>query len=408
MDWASIRGSSSHPSPAMDRPAVCSQHPAQEGLVDKRYQVFISSTFKDLLEERQAVLKAVLELDHMPAGMELFPATDDSAWRLIQDVIDASDYYVVVVGGRYGSVDEAGIGYTEREYDYAYQLGRPVIPLLHKEPGKLSRDNTETNSESWNKLVAFRAKLENRHTCSYWTNADDLKARAIVGLTAAVKRYPAAGWVRADAIPTGATIAEVLKLRNRVAELDAQLAAARFAPPPGAEDLHQGDDSVEVPVTFTVRAPGTYDDTRYTATITVSWNEVFGAVAPTMIDETSDQELRVAFEQFFNTRARSEFLKSKDIKGKSWRGTQVSKAAIDDFIIQFRALGLMKASGRPRSVKDTRTHWALTSYGDNLMTQLRASRRTPVAAASSEATPVPESAEGSPSRRRRGGRQAPA
>ena len=95
--------------------------------MEKRYQVFISSTFRDLLRERQAVLKAVLEFDHMPAGMELFPASDDAAWQLITDVIDASDYYVVIIGGRYGSLDDAGIGYTEKEYDYAVSLKKPVM-----------------------------------------------------------------------------------------------------------------------------------------------------------------------------------------------------------------------------------------------------------------------------------------
>ena len=73
---------------------------------ERRYQVFMSSTFRDLIEERQAALQAVLELDHMPAGMELFPATDDSTWQLIKDVIDASDYYVVIVGG--GDTDQLG------------------------------------------------------------------------------------------------------------------------------------------------------------------------------------------------------------------------------------------------------------------------------------------------------------
>jgi len=60
-------------------------------MTDKRYQIFISSTFLDLIDERQTVLRAVLELDHMPAGMELFPAADESAWQLIRDVIDGSD-----------------------------------------------------------------------------------------------------------------------------------------------------------------------------------------------------------------------------------------------------------------------------------------------------------------------------
>ena len=100
---------------------------------DKRYQIFISSTFRDLIAERQAVLKAVLELNHMPAGMELFPAADDSAWQLIQDVIDGSDYYVLIVGGRYGSLDKEGLGYTEKEYDYAVAMKKPVIPLPTRE-----------------------------------------------------------------------------------------------------------------------------------------------------------------------------------------------------------------------------------------------------------------------------------
>ncbi len=31
--------------------------------IQKKYQVFVSSTFKDLQEERQEVIKALLELD---------------------------------------------------------------------------------------------------------------------------------------------------------------------------------------------------------------------------------------------------------------------------------------------------------------------------------------------------------
>ena len=120
--------------------------------MEKRYQVFISSTFRDLVQERQEVLKAVLEIDHMPAGMELFPAADDAAWQLIKDVIDGSDYYVVIIGGRYGSLDDTGIGYTEKEYDYAASQKKPVIPLLHKNPDNLPRDKTETDQASWEKL----------------------------------------------------------------------------------------------------------------------------------------------------------------------------------------------------------------------------------------------------------------
>lgn len=73
--------------------------------MDTRYQVFVSSTFRDLQDERREVMQALLEMDCIPAGMEMFPAADEQAWQLITGVIDQSDYYALIVGGRYGSTD---------------------------------------------------------------------------------------------------------------------------------------------------------------------------------------------------------------------------------------------------------------------------------------------------------------
>ena len=271
--------------------------------MDKRYQFFISSTFTDLKEERQAVLKAVLELNHMPAGMELFPASDNSAWQLIRDVIDASDYYVLIVGGRYGSTDDEGLGYTEKEYDYAVKMNKPVTALLHEKPGTLAREKTETDAAAWKRLEAFRAKVERKHTCVYWTTSDDLKSKAFVSLNAALKRHPTVGWVRADQVPSGSTLADVLALRNRVAELEAEAEASALVPPPGTEDLQQGDDDFAVPVNFEARKHGEIERLTYTGEFSLTWNLVFAAVAPTMISEASEYELRRAFKEFLSRRA---------------------------------------------------------------------------------------------------------
>lgn len=352
--------------------------------MDKRYQVFISSTFTDLKYERQAALKAVLELDHMPAGMELFPAADDAAWQLIKDVIDASDYYVLIVGGRYGSLDEQGLGYTEKEYDYATLTAKPVIPLLHQNPDNLPRDKTETDQAAWAKLQAFRTKVEKRHTCVYWSSADDLKAKLIVGVTATLKRRPAIGWIRADQVPSGATLSDVLTLRKRIEELEGELESERRSPPPGTEDLRQGDDVFEVSLTFVARPHGsTYPhstDTRYNATIEPSWNEIFAAVAPKLINEASDQGLRTSLEEYFTQRAQSEFGDDDNLKEKILRGFDFRSADFDTCIVQLRALGLLTESRRKRSVHDTRTYWALTPFGDGQMVRLRALRKTPAPA----------------------------
>ena len=53
-----------------------------------------------------------MEMDCIPAGMELFPAADEEQWEFIKRVIDDCDYYVLIIGGRDGSLTPEGISYT--------------------------------------------------------------------------------------------------------------------------------------------------------------------------------------------------------------------------------------------------------------------------------------------------------
>src|SRR5215475_5569014 len=95
------------------------------------HTVFISSTFEDLREERAEVQKAVLRLGCLPIGMELFPSVDDSAWGYIRGQIERCDYYILIVGIRYGSVDTSdGVGFTEKEYRLARQMNKPVLVFV--------------------------------------------------------------------------------------------------------------------------------------------------------------------------------------------------------------------------------------------------------------------------------------
>ena len=73
--------------------------------MNKKLQVFISSTYTDLIEERQAAVEAILDAGHIPAGMELFKAGNDSQLKTIYKWIDESDVYMIILGGRYGSVE---------------------------------------------------------------------------------------------------------------------------------------------------------------------------------------------------------------------------------------------------------------------------------------------------------------
>jgi len=78
----------------------------------KKYQVFISSTYDDLRDERNQVLKAILEMGHIPIGMEVFSASDAEQWRVIARHIEHSDYLILVVVHRYGSTGADGTSFT--------------------------------------------------------------------------------------------------------------------------------------------------------------------------------------------------------------------------------------------------------------------------------------------------------
>lgn len=345
--------------------------------MEKRYQVFVSSTFTDLIDERQAAIKAILELDHIPAGMELFPASDEAAWELIRDVIRVSDYYVLIVGGRYGSMDETGIGYTEKEYDYAVSEKKPIIPFLHQNPDNLPRGKTETDAKAWDKLKQFREKIEKAHTCVYWNSADSLKASIVLGITSAAKRHPAIGWVRADQVPSEATIADVLSLRQQVSVLTYELDKARKMPPPGTEELMQGDDTYEINFSFNARPEGgSYSDqVPYTGSIQPSWNDIFAGVAPQLIDEASESRLRSNLKKHLTSIAYRSMKASKALKKQRLSDFSFSDTELDTCIIQMRALGLIRESSKKKSVTDKATYWALTPYGDQLMVKLRAIKK---------------------------------
>lgn len=99
-----------------------------EYIMNKKLQVFVSSTYTDLIEERQAAVQAILDAGHIPAGMDLFKAGKPQM-KTIQKCIDESDVYMLIVGGRYGSIDEECVkSYTQLEYEYA--LSKTCLYLL--------------------------------------------------------------------------------------------------------------------------------------------------------------------------------------------------------------------------------------------------------------------------------------
>lgn len=172
--------------------------------MQKKYQVFVSSTYEDLIEERKEVTQALLESNCIPTGMELFPASSKKQWEIIKSVIDDCDYYLLILAGRYGSsgINDKGkkMGYTEMEFDYAVQTGKPIIAFLHREINSISEKNSEPTQAGKNRLKKFRTKAQTGRMVSYWTNKDNLKSAVLTSIPTLIKDFSADGWIKAGDI----------------------------------------------------------------------------------------------------------------------------------------------------------------------------------------------------------------
>jgi len=168
----------------------------------KKYQIFISSTFTDLIEERQAAVEAILKKGHIPAGMELFTAGDKSQWEVIKKWIDDSDIYLLILGGRYGSIDkETGLSYTEMEYNYAVEIGKPLFTLIlsdnviNNKTIEIIRDYDTKDS----KYILFKENVTKK-LCSFPDNLDQIKNEINHSLDTLINdnREKMHGWIKGN------------------------------------------------------------------------------------------------------------------------------------------------------------------------------------------------------------------
>jgi hypothetical protein len=342
--------------------------------MEKRYQVFVSSTFQDLQDERQEIIQALLELDCMPSGMELFPAANEDQWTLIKKVIDDSDYYILIIGGRYGSIGPEGISYTEMEYRYALEKGKPIIGFLHKNPQEIPANRTEQEKEGREKLQNFR-ELVQKKLVKYWTTPSDLGSIVSRSLIMLIKSNPAIGWVRADQVPNEGISLEMLKLRKQIDELQLELKNTRIQAPVGSDGLARGDDLFVINYGFTAKNKS-YDRTTYKASFKTTWNNIFSHIGVNLLDEANENIMITSLNNFISTFQKEALYKSReDLKNTQLESFKINEADYQTIKIQLRALGLIIKSNRPRSVKDTLTYWSITPYGDEILTQLRAIRK---------------------------------
>jgi len=323
--------------------------------VEKRYQVFVSSTYADLKEERQHVTQALMEMDCIPAGMELFPATDEEQWGFIKRIIDDCDYYLLIIGGRYGSTTDEGISYTEKEYDYAVENGLKIIALLHEKPDDIPVGKSDITPELRKKLKEFRDKVSGNRLVKFWTNATELPGLVALSLSKTIKMFPAIGWVRASAVSNEELLGELNELRKENSDLKFELSNYQQSPTYTVEGLAGIDESFIIKGSYFTD----YGKREWSANLT--WREIFTIISPYITKNPNQDYVK-------------EILKSAIIKrdNLSNRTNSLDDQDFQTITIQLQSLGLIKTKYAKTIKGGMDMYWYFTPAGERLMVQMRA------------------------------------
>lgn len=313
--------------------------------------------------------------------MELFVATDQDQWDLITGVIDLSDYYLLIIGARYGHVTEENISYTEKEYNYAVETDKPIIAFVHANPDAVPQGKTDKNTDKAQRLADFRERVRNgsdgkRRNVGEFNSADELAAKVSRAISNAMRKYPGVGWVRGDQAMTVETQKEILDLKQKLTALESEKLAAESALVEDTEQLAQGSEEITLTLFVEDKSYKTPQEETIYPKSTTTWDALFKSIAPLMIDEASERGVR--------TRLRDHL----------WNGNFMTKQAVDSIrkrehevnygvttnswdlvTVQLRALNLIDTGTKKRPVNDDTKYLTLTQRGRRHLMKLRAIKK---------------------------------
>jgi hypothetical protein len=312
-----------------------------------------------LKEERRQVTQVLMEMDCIPAGMELFPAADEEQFEFIKRVINDCDYYLLIIGGRYGSTTVEGISYTEKEYDYAVGRGLKVIALIHQNPDAIPVGKSEMDPKQRERLEQFRSKVSSNRLVKYWKSSDELPGLVSLSLNKTIKMFPAVGWIRANKVGSEELLTELNELRKQSAQLREQLATMNSQP--AVENLAGLED--EITLSGTYRSKYTRRIEAWTAK--VRWTVIFSSISPYLVRFPTDSYVKFILDRDMFTLSKSDG-EDGHLDDQDFRTVGIQLQAL--------RLVLLKYSQTVGGSMDL--FWSLTAQGERLMVELRTVKKS--------------------------------
>lgn len=323
--------------------------------MDKKYQIFISSTYEDLKEEREQAIKAVLEMGHIPVGMEMFSAADEEQWQLIARQIEETDYYILIAGHRYGSETNEGISYTEKEYDYAISKGVPTLGFIIDDNAPWPKTRIDTVQKKKKKLDTFKSKVKGK-LVHFWNNKEDLHGKISISLIKAMNTNPRIGWTRASEVIGTEVTKELTRLSTENSVLREELSKLKLLKEEHADEVRNVVNIMSENLRqFQVRLTSSWEESEVFQRTLL---DMFMDTAPNLINERSSKEI-------------AQNISLAIVGTKYYKNWPIGRNLTSGFIADFVALDVIESSKKKHSVHDKEDYWSLSKLGKQVLKRAR-------------------------------------
>ncbi len=332
-------------------------------MIDKRYHVFISTTEADMHAERVVLSQTLVSQGFFSWGLEQrTPLTTAFARRQIDDC----DYFILMLGSRYGELSASGVSYMHLEYIYAVTKQKPILVLMYEAPESRADEFQDQTPEGKLKFLDFRRQLQReRDMVMTFRDLRDLEVAIRHTMPQFLTRYPAQGWIRPNQQQVQQLQDENEQLRQKLIQLEQQ------QPRPSSTaqrpmDLPQVQGHEEIAFDYKVHAyqDGNFRELRPQRKL--SWNDLLMVIGPGFSPAMPEDSFAKILNDYLNSTALA------DVRDVMPRAHAVARCQIN-----IRALHMIKTQFKNNTWivpvgRDDRQRvlWELSAVGERQLSRL--------------------------------------
>ena len=331
-------------------------------MIDKRYHVFISTTEADMHAERVVLSQTLVSQGFFSWGLEQrTPLTTAFARRQIDDC----DYFILMLGSRYGELSASGVSYMHLEYIYAVTKQKPILVLMYEAPESRADQYQDKTPEGNIKFLDFRRQLQReRDMVMTFRDLRDLEVAIRHTMPQFLTRYPAQGWIRPNQQQVQQSQDENEQLRQKLIQLEQQ--PRTISTPQRSADVPQVQGHEEIAFDYKVHAyqDGNFRELRPQRQLT--WNDLLMVIGPGFTPAMPEDSFAKILNDYLNSTALA------DVRDVMPRAHAVARCQIN-----IRALHMIKTQFKNNAWivpigRDDRQRvlWELSAAGERHLSRL--------------------------------------